>query len=118
MTEDIKKKITITKDVTILTKVTCDCCKRELGLFHLTYDADAGYDGFKKDPNWVEYAEWYHIEQYQNYNNRHTIWEGDICPECLPKWITEFRDHERGSSDYMELHFEHMVEVPQILEQS
>lgn len=115
MTEDIKKKITITKDVTILTKVTCDCCKRELGLFHLTYDADAS--GFKNDPN-GERTEWYHIEQYQEYNNRDIIWEGDICPECLPKWITEFRDNGRGSSDFMELHLEHNVETPQILEQS
>ena len=115
MTEDIKKQITVTKDVTILTRVTCDCCKRELGMFHMKWDRDTGCGGFKDMPN-AKPVEWYHVVKSQNYD-RKTEWPYDICPDCLPAWITEFRDKELGCDDYMELHIEHNIHMPQILEE-
>lgn len=113
MTEDIKKTMTLTKNITVLTKVTCDCCKKVLGDFHLNHDPIAGYAGFKAVPN-AKPIEWYHVVKSQTYETT-TEWTYDICPDCLPQWITEFRDIERGCSDYMELCLEHNVDYPQVL---
>ena len=115
MTEDIKRQITITKDVTLLTKVTCDCCKRELGMFHLQYDPIAGYSGFKRVPD-ANPVEWYHVIKAQEYDER-TEWSYDICPDCFVKWMTNFRDKELGCNDFMELHINHMMDYPQIKEE-
>ena len=115
MTEDIKKKII--KEAVVLTKVTCDCCKRELGLFHLKYDEDIGYIGFKDIPN-SKPVSWYSISIRDGYYTDHVKQRklADVCPDCYPKWITEFRDKNNNSEEYIELLSEYNVEYPKLLE--
>ena len=116
VTEDIKKKVTITKDATVLTKVTCDCCKRELGMFHLYHDPTVGCSGFKCVPD-ADLVEWYHVIKSQEYDGR-TEWLYDICPDCFVKWMSEFRDKELGCNDFMELHINHMMNYPQMIDEN
>ena len=114
MTEDIKKEITITKDVTLLTKVTCDCCRTILGMF--VPKNPIVWNGFKPAPEQKE-VEWYHVTKSQSCNMETTNWEFDICPNCLPLWVTSFRDNERGCDDNIELYLKHHIDYPQILEE-
>lgn len=114
MTEDIKRKIIIRKNVIALTKVTCDCCKRELGMFHIKLDDDAWHVRYKEIPD-AKPVEWYHIVKSQNYEKK-TEWLYDICPECFPNWMLYFRDKELGCNDFMEMHIEHHMDIPQDLE--
>lgn len=114
MTEDIKKEITITKDVTLLTKVTCDCCRTILGMF--VPKVPIVWNGFKPAPE-QKAVEWYHVTKSQSYNMKTTNWEFDICPNCLPLWMTSFRDNERDCCDNIELYLKHHIDYPQILDE-
>lgn len=100
----------------VIHMMTCSVCGKRIGCF-------ATHDGYyssytKRIPD--SRTEYYTITRSQpnmSYGgDADTIWDPeDVHPDCLPKYIGEFVEHEKAHDDYMELNIEHKFEYQSVV---
>ena len=115
MRHSIKEKIVKEEEKVVLNMITCSVCGQRIGCF-------ATHDGYyshhvKVVPN--SRTEYYTILKTQpdmNYGHDDTVLSlDDVHPDCLPKYIEEFVEHEKDHDDYMELNIEHKFEYQSVV---
>ena len=118
MRDTIYREFIEKKEKPVIHMITCSVCGKRIGCF-------ATHDGYyssytKRIPD--SRTEYYTITRSQpNMSNYYStiddnvFEQGDVHPDCLPKYIEEYVKSEKDHDDYMELNIEHKFEYQSVI---